>query len=81
MAEIEQKYRQQMQELARQLDMYFNGEDTPKTVGFALFVFPFGAPENARTNYISNAVRSDMIVAMKEVLARFEGQAEVKGNA
>lgn len=81
MSEIEAKHREQMRELARQLDVYFNGDDTPKQVGFALFVFPFGGPENARTNYISNAARANMIVAMKEVLARFEGQAELKGRA
>ena len=35
----------------------------------------------SRCNYISNASREDVIVLLKEQLARFEGQAEVSGTA
>lgn len=40
-----------------------------------LLVAPFGAPPNARVNYVSNAKREDITVMMKEVTARFEGRA------
>lgn len=39
-----------------------------------LLVSPFGAPEGARTNYISNARRQDMLSALREVVGRFEGR-------
>ncbi len=38
--------------------------------GFALLVFDFG--DKGRMNYISNARREDMIVAMKEFISRNE---------
>lgn len=38
--------------------------------GFALLVFDFG--DKGRMNYISNARREDMIVAMKEFISRSE---------
>lgn len=49
--------------------------------GFALLVFPFGEKPEGRVNYISNADRKDMLVAMREFIARAEGQADVKGRA
>ena len=70
-----------MQEMANAIDLALNGNETPKLNGFVLFVFPFDAPEGARTNYVSNAARRDIVVALKEIIARFEGQAEVKGRA
>ena len=45
----------------------------PET-GVVLLLFPLDAPTGARTNYISNCKRSDMLVAMKEVVARFDGR-------
>ena len=63
-----------MQVAAQTLDDFFNGPQRPRRVGFALFVFPLDMPEGARTNYVANCNRNDMIVAMKEVLARFEGR-------
>lgn len=32
-------------------------------------------------NYISNAVRDDVVVLLKEQLARFEGSPDVTGHA
>ena len=32
-------------------------------------------------NYISNADRADVVTLLKEQLARFEGQPEMKGSA
>ena len=40
-----------------------------------LLVTPFHAPAGARANYVSNTPRANMIVAMKEVVARLEGRA------
>ena len=74
-----------MQVLGRLLDKMLNGDEhghveDPK-IGFALLVFPFGGPEGARTNWISNGQRKDMLVALREIIARFEGQAEQRGTA
>jgi len=80
---IDERYHQQMNQLAHALDDFFNGEKARSSeaeVGFVLMVFPFG-PVDGRTNYISNARREDIIVLLKEQLARFEGQPEVKGHA
>jgi hypothetical protein len=40
--------------------------------GFVLLGFGFNT-QKGRMNYISNARREDIIVALKELLARFEG--------
>jgi len=73
---IQEAYRKKMNELARVLDEYFNGlkKGGERTVGFALLVFDFGCPKGARTNYISNAERSEMLESMKEFIARAEGR-------
>ena len=68
-----------LQGLAEGIDILLNGDE--RRNGFVLLVFPFGGPEGQRTNYVSNANREDIIVALKEVTARFEGQAEVRGKA
>lgn len=72
------------QQLARNLDYAFNG-DTPSADqkwGFALFYFEFGKVESGRVNYVSNASRPDMLVAVREWLARAEGRAsETEGRA
>lgn len=60
--------------LAEGIDDALNGTRRPKKVGFALFVFEFGKTENGNVNYVSNATRTDMIVAVKEWLARAEGR-------
>lgn len=80
---IEEKHRRMMNELARALDKAFNGEARGKDrdTGFVLMVFPFG-DTSGRCNYISNgADRRDIVTLMKEMIARFEGQPEMKGNA
>jgi len=79
---IDAAYREQMNQVARSLDTVFNGDKRGKdrAIGFVLLMFPFDAGEGARTNYISNADRKDIVVALKEIVARFEGQAEIKGH-
>jgi hypothetical protein len=72
---IVSKWRQFMNDLARGLDDMLNPDKEKKETGFVILLFPFGGPDGARVNYISNGRREDMIVAMKEWLARAEGRA------
>ena len=65
-----------LQGLAAGIDDVLNGEERPKRNGFVLLLFEFGQMEGARTNYVSNCDRKDIIAALKEVTARFEGQPE-----
>lgn len=66
-----------LQDVAKGLDKIFNGEarGANRQTGFVLLAFPFNAERGARTNYVSNAQREDIIVALKEIVARFEGRA------
>ena len=73
----------QLQGLCIGLDDVLNGADarTPQAKnGLVLLVFPFGAT-GERVNYISNCQRKDVLVALKEIVARFEGQPRVVGRA
>jgi len=47
----------------------------PEGYGFALLVFGLGEAEGYM-NYISNANREDMICALKELVANFEGRTQ-----
>ena len=62
-----------MRDLATVIDR-MNVEAFGDRKGFVLLVFEFGAP--GVSNYISNAARSDMIKALRELADRLE-QAEV----
>jgi hypothetical protein len=82
-APIEEKYRKQMNDLARFLDQNFNGhaKGNDRKVGFVLLVFPFNDHEG-RANYISNgADRKDIVTLFREQIKRFEGQPEITGRA
>lgn len=84
-APIEEAYRDQMAHLAMAIDRYFNGEAKAKDrkTGFVLMVYPFNdeGRTDGRCNYISNgADRRDVVTLMKEMIARFEGQPEMKGR-
>jgi hypothetical protein len=81
-APIEPKLHDMMNELARKLDVFFNLDlkGDQREIGFVLLVFPFEGHEG-RANYISNAKREDVVVMLKEQLARFEGQPEQGGRA
>lgn len=70
-----------MQAITGGLDEILNGGRQNKPNGFVLLVFSNNAELGARTNYASNCPRAEMIVALKEVLARFEGQPEIVGRA
>lgn len=76
-APIEPGYVRMMNDIARALDITFNGDfedgirDQRRT-GFVLLVFPYG--ETGRCNYISNgADRGDIVKLFREQIARFEG--------
>jgi hypothetical protein len=69
------KQHELLQAVAQGLDDIFNGTERPKRIGFAVFVFEFGQTSGGRVNYVSNADRADMMVAVKEWLARHEGRA------
>jgi hypothetical protein len=45
----------------------------PEGWGFALLMFPLG-DRAGRMNYMSSANREDMIAALKELIANFEGR-------
>ena len=56
-----------MNKVAAVLDRAFDG------FGFVLLVYQHESADG-RMNYISNTQREDMIVAMKELIANFEGR-------
>ena len=83
-APIQDEYRARMNSVAHALDTVFNGSDrgAARETGFVLMVFPFGDAAGARCNYVSNgADRKDIVTLMKEMVARFEGQPEMRGTA
>jgi hypothetical protein len=68
-------YREQMSDLARFINEYFNGDakGEARETGFVLIVFPFGN-KDGRCNYISNgAAREDLKTLFREQIARFDG--------
>jgi hypothetical protein len=75
--------RKMMNDLAKGLDEIFNGKVRPKKTGFALLTYNFG--ENlegtGRINYIGNGTRDDVRIALKELLARWEGRYGEEGTA
>ena len=81
-APIQPEYAERMNVLAGALDEMFNGKikGPDRPTGFVLLVFPFG--DTGRCNFISNgADRRDIVTLFKEMIARFEGQPEMKGKA
>jgi hypothetical protein len=72
---IQDEYRDKMNQLAGMLDNYFNGEERPKTIAFALLISPFGDRPDGHVNYISNAERQDMVKMLKDYVARAEAVA------
>lgn len=74
---IQDELKEFMNNLGRGIDNLLNGKECkPKKRkwGFALLIFPFGETPNGRMNYLSNSEREDMLVAMKEFIARNEGR-------
>ena len=82
-APIQEEYYREMNALANGIDEIFNGDakGEARQTGFVLLVFPFGEKEG-RCNFISNgAAREDIVCMFKEMIARFEGQPEMRGTA
>ncbi len=79
---VEGETRELLNSLAHALDRAFNGtaEGSDRPFGFVLMQFRFGDIEGGRVNYISNARRQDIVVALREQLAYFEGQAAQPGG-
>lgn len=65
--------------LASALNEILNGpKGGPRKVGFALLLYDFDTgPNPNNVNYVGNGERKDVRAAMKEVLARWDGQAAV----
>ena len=83
---LQQEIESNMRVLAQFLDFQFNGEENViagrRQWGFVVMLFPFNEAFSGRCNYISNgADRKDIVVLMKEMIARFEGQPRTEGNA
>lgn len=79
-APVEKQYAETMRGLAQGVDRILNGASGPKKNGFILMVFPFEGHEG-RCNYMSNALRDDVVVLLKEQLARFQGMPDARGTA
>ena len=73
-APLQPECKQKMNFVAGYLDRAFNGEKRPRTTFFVLLTGKFGEMDAGRVNYISNGQREEMITALKELLARFEGR-------
>ena len=78
---IQPELREMMNELAVRLDNLFNENLKNRKNGFCLMVFPLGNNPQRRANYISNCKREDIIILLREQLARFEGQPEIRSEA
>lgn len=60
--------------LARFLDTDFLPAIYGRRMGFSMVIFDFtDLPEDGQIDYVSNAERKDMIVAMKEFISKHEG--------
>jgi hypothetical protein len=77
-APIEPEFHAKMNAIAAGIDEFFNGDakGRAREVGFVMLVYNFGDADGGRCNFISNgADRKDVVSLMKEMIARFEGQA------
>lgn len=59
-------------DLLQHLAIGINRKVAPR--GFVLLTFNMDNPDGTNVNYVSNAERASMIIAMKEVVARLEGR-------
>lgn len=74
MDRIEPRFEKLMNDIAKALDKGFNGPG-PRTIGFVLAVFELDKLKDGRFNYISNSKREDVMILLKEAIAKFEGNA------
>lgn len=81
---VEAEYHAKMTAVMQTVDEFFNGDakGEDRKTGVVLLVFPFGDEGKGRCNFMSNgADRKDLVVLFREMIARFEGQPEMKGRA
>jgi hypothetical protein len=73
---IPESQRRMMNTMAQALDEAFNGDVRPKKVGFALLIYNLGEQleGTGRINYIGNGRRDEVLTALKELVARWEGR-------
>lgn len=73
-----------MNSLAGALDEVLNGsaKGDARKVGFALLTYNFGEQleGTGRINYVGNGNREDVLIALKELIARWEGRYDEKGG-
>jgi len=68
---LEDATHEAMNDIALMLDSL-----TPEGYGFTLLMFKMNGKGDGRMNYISNASREDMLAALKELVANFEGRVQ-----
>lgn len=67
--------------IAQALDTTLNGPaPMPQTIGFVLLTYPFGSPGRTVISYVSNSDRDTVKLALRQLLARWDGQPEVVGH-
>lgn len=71
-----------MQQAAEALDRFFNGKAPrgERKIGFVLLTFPFGEVRDGRVNYVCNGDRQEVAIALRELLARWEGRYQEPGG-
>lgn len=62
--------------IAGMIDLFLNGSGESRNIGFGLFIFKTGETSGGRVNYVSNCKREDMLIAVREWLARAEGRVQ-----
>jgi hypothetical protein len=80
--EISPEQKAMMNAIAKTIDTALNGTG-PKHIGFALLTYRFNEDitGTGRINYIGNGQRENVLVALKELVARWEGRyAEPEGK-
>lgn len=83
---VQEQYHAQMRAIMETLDDFMNPglKGDKRKVGITVLIYPFNdlGDGEGRVNYMSNgADRKDVVVMMKEMIRRFEGQPEVTGTA
>jgi hypothetical protein len=70
---IQPELHEVMNAIGRLIDETLNPDKKNRKWGFTLLMFELNTHEG-RMNYLSNAAREDMLTAMKELIANFEGR-------
>ena len=82
-APVQADYQKMMTAIMQGIDELLNPDKETKgrATGILIMMFPYG-DHSGRCNYMSNgADRRGVVILMKEMIARFEGQPDVTGRA